>query len=144
MSTQLTEQQKNNVRLWCETLESGKYKQGKVYLRAKNDEYCCWGVACEIFQDKIKSAWYLTSSNYSICGLKFSPPEEINDILVSNEVPVNLLEDISKVFPIGHTFSLTSFNDRVNLTFKQIAAILRFAYLNEPLTDPEKVNDTSQ
>lgn len=40
-------QQKQNRKKWIEALRSGKYKQGKGYLK-RNDEYCCLGVACEI------------------------------------------------------------------------------------------------
>ena len=32
---------------WIEALRSGKYKQGKGYLK-KGDYYCCLGVFCEV------------------------------------------------------------------------------------------------
>lgn len=32
---------------WVEALRSGKYSQGKNYLR-KGDSYCCLGVLCEV------------------------------------------------------------------------------------------------
>ena len=38
-----------NRRKWEEALESGDYKKGTRYLRSKDDEYCCLGVACELF-----------------------------------------------------------------------------------------------
>ena len=38
-----------NRRIWEKALESGKYKKGKGRLRSENDEYCCLGVACELF-----------------------------------------------------------------------------------------------
>lgn len=44
----LTEPQKK----WIEALRSGKYKQGKGFLKYKNT-YCCLGVACEIFKDEL-------------------------------------------------------------------------------------------
>lgn len=40
----MTEQQ---ALKWTEALRSGKYKQGKHYLRV-DDNYCCLGVLCEI------------------------------------------------------------------------------------------------
>lgn len=36
---------------WVKALRSGKYKQGKNYLRRQTpegDRYCCLGVLCEI------------------------------------------------------------------------------------------------
>ena len=33
---------------WVSALRSGQYKQGRGYLRSKNNEYCCLGVACEL------------------------------------------------------------------------------------------------
>lgn len=40
-----------------EALESGQYKKGKRCLRTKNDEYCCLGVACDLFSKKGKGSW---------------------------------------------------------------------------------------
>lgn len=33
---------------WVAALRSGKYKQGRQYLRTFEDNYCCLGVLCEI------------------------------------------------------------------------------------------------
>ena len=33
---------------WVSALRSGKYKQGRGYLRNKEDLYCCLGVLCNI------------------------------------------------------------------------------------------------
>jgi hypothetical protein len=37
--------------LWVAALRSGKYAQGKSYLRVKN-EYCCLGVLCDLMEPK--------------------------------------------------------------------------------------------
>jgi hypothetical protein len=37
----------DNAKKWVAALRSGKYKQGRKFLRYK-DEYCCLGVACEL------------------------------------------------------------------------------------------------
>lgn len=34
--------------LWVAALRSGKYKQGKGLLRNDKDEFCCWGVLCDL------------------------------------------------------------------------------------------------
>lgn len=33
---------------WLEALRSGKYEQGQVNLRSKQDKFCCLGVACDL------------------------------------------------------------------------------------------------
>jgi hypothetical protein len=33
---------------WIAALRSGKYKQGKTFLRDSVDNYCCLGVLCEV------------------------------------------------------------------------------------------------
>lgn len=40
---------------WVEALRSGKYKQGRQYLRDQSDQYCCLGVLCDITE---KGKWY--------------------------------------------------------------------------------------
>ena len=40
--------QKEARKLWVRALCSGLYKQGETYLH-REDEYCCLGVACEIY-----------------------------------------------------------------------------------------------
>ena len=49
---------------WIEALRSGKYEQGKHYLKV-NGKFCCLGVLCEVmevpsmFDDKIGQAFYI-------------------------------------------------------------------------------------
>lgn len=33
---------------WVAELKSGRYKQGRLYLRTANDEFCCLGVLCDM------------------------------------------------------------------------------------------------
>jgi hypothetical protein len=33
---------------WIAALRSGKYKQGRLFLRDSEDNYCCLGVLCEV------------------------------------------------------------------------------------------------
>lgn len=35
-------------RAWVKALRSGKYKQGKNQLRNQYDEFCCFGVLCDL------------------------------------------------------------------------------------------------
>ena len=41
-----------NVPKLIADLRSGKYKQGQDRLR-RNDELCCLGVACEVYQEEV-------------------------------------------------------------------------------------------
>ena len=44
----MTDIKRASLKEWIAALRSGKYKQGRVLLRSKDDEYCCLGVLCEI------------------------------------------------------------------------------------------------
>lgn len=44
---------------WVEALRSGKYEQGKGYLKNPYNKYCCLGVLCEV--EVIKDYTTLTS-----------------------------------------------------------------------------------
>lgn len=33
---------------WLDALRGGEYKQGKDYLRGKEDTFCCLGVLCDV------------------------------------------------------------------------------------------------
>ena len=37
-----------NAEKWVAALESGEYKQGVGALRNSDDEFCCFGVACDL------------------------------------------------------------------------------------------------
>lgn len=46
----MTAEQKQNVIKWLEALRSGRYEQGKGFLRSLDHKYCCFGVLCEILE----------------------------------------------------------------------------------------------
>ena len=50
-----------NQKKWISALRSGKYKQGKDYLRV-GDKFCCLGVACDILgidgKEKENGVWW--------------------------------------------------------------------------------------
>lgn len=57
---------------WIEALRSGKYKQGRLALRTRDDHFCCLGVLCDVSG---VSEWETNSSVYSFNGgLSFPPP----------------------------------------------------------------------
>lgn len=63
---------------WIDALRSGKYQQGEGSLRTKDDEYCCLGVLCDIFDSERwtkrpteSSYTYLYFDEYSFGTLKW-------------------------------------------------------------------------
>jgi hypothetical protein len=36
--------------MWLDALRSGEYQQGQGVLRSENNEYCCLGVLCDLYQ----------------------------------------------------------------------------------------------
>lgn len=57
---------------WVDALKSGKYTQGKGYLKLDN-EYCCLGVAAEISGLKTISGACLLSTGQGVHGLSKIP-----------------------------------------------------------------------
>lgn len=96
MNRELTEK-------WIGALRSGKYQQGKGYLRANNGTYCCLGVLCDIYNPDIWS------------------PSEYGWIFDCHrtELPASL----AKLIGISSKFetSLMNMNDERNKSFIQIA-----------------------
>ena len=40
-----------NRKLWEDAIKSGNYKKGRGLLRDISDNYCCLGIACELFDN---------------------------------------------------------------------------------------------
>ena len=75
--------------LWLDALDSGDYKSGKKFLRRK-DEYCVWGVACDIFHKNTDIGKWL--GNSFVIGTKGNlmyPPQEVLDWLNVNTFALN-------------------------------------------------------
>lgn len=97
-------------RLFLQHLESDWYKQGQGYLRNKNDEFCCLGVACNVH----------AILNPEVAATQTNPTE-----YQGREVfPESF---VLEFFGIEHALGekMYQWNDSDNLTFKEIAAKLR-------------------
>lgn len=63
----------NRIRQWVAALTSGKFRQGKNMLRTPRNNYCCLGVACEVYHqatgkgrwEKRDKDWYFVVGNAS-------------------------------------------------------------------------------
>jgi hypothetical protein len=101
---------------WAEALESGKYKQGRHYLRV-GDEFCCLGVLCEI---AIESGVGV-SSQTTMDGEVYRYEETTKQLPRSVQVWAGVRTAIGSV---NGGYCLAEYNDS-GKTFNQIADIIR-------------------
>lgn len=65
---------------WLAALRSGKYMQGRGFLRTGKDEFCCLGVLCDIVDKKNgTSEWKLKkkAASYSFMDMTTNLPERL-------------------------------------------------------------------
>ena len=120
---------------WVKALKSGKYKQGKQYLR-KGDKYCCLGVLCDLYLIDNDKKWEpepLYDRGY-MCeeGYGNLPPEVMewaglpDATSVSDQVVMHHREE-------GDTYdeviTLVEANDREGYDFEQIAKLIETEFL---------------
>jgi hypothetical protein len=102
------------VEKWIKALRSGEYEQG-IGALCKDGEYCCLGVACEIFKKELKLTVQTiaagTQKTYNDHG--GSLPYAVKDVL-------NLSDDYGSFY--GN--SLDNLNDIEGKTFAEIADII--------------------
>lgn len=117
----------SNAQKWVNALRSGKYEQGKSYLRAKNgnkEQFCCLGVACEIFREEIGGSWKPNGGG----TMAFVPSN--TRIFHGQMIDAVLPHPVMQWFKLrlydgmfGRT-SLAELNDQENYTFNQIADVI--------------------
>lgn len=118
--------QRENVELWLEALESGRYKQGKGRLRG-GDAFCCLGVAMDVLK--------VPAVDIGNGVFRYGPHGE--GLVLTNEARYSLgllCADGKYVEGVNEAggciiSSLTVDNDgndfQESKTFKEIAAIIR-------------------
>ncbi len=102
---------------WIEALRSGKYKQGRDLLR-KDDEYCCLGVACDIFKSDINGDWVKP-----VMGGRMSFKAGLIDVLY--DIPPILKDKLG--LPDKVRNHMVSMNDSFDKNFNEIADYLEKA-----------------
>lgn len=121
MNRQLTDEQIQRNIAWAEALESDQYKQGTRCLRSLNDEFCCLGVACDLyFEATGDGSWdkHNEDSNYYFQGRDGFPSEEVRRWFGWESDAPTLEVEGRKEFATIH-------NDKFNCTFKEIARGVR-------------------
>lgn len=119
---------------WTDALRSGQYKQGREWL-CRNGNYCCLGVACEVFKEDVGLA--VTSGEYK--GSEVAPytyteynggggnlPVAVQNLLGINglgQLPPQAREDIAE-WDKSYPLSLVSLNDELFYDFNKIADVI--------------------
>lgn len=98
---------------WVKALRSGKYKQGRNFLK-KDDKFCCLGVLCEIAAESMNSAAIDYSNNSWAL-----PPSIQNWAEMSSSMGV-----FEPEFDENANHSLSFINDNLGGNFNEIADII--------------------
>lgn len=118
--------------MWVSALQSGEYQQGQCYLRV-DDKYCCLGVLCDIYIQKVEGSWernydyehsqvynfaiesksQLAVSQLTSSVMKWAGLENTDPRVVVNTLAVELM--LSEVNDQGY-----SFNDIANIIENQL------------------------
>ena len=118
----------NIAKVWVDALRSGDYKQGGDYL-CKNNEYCCLGVLCDLYEKKndltgFKRVKTYPNGNevtfYGGCH-EILPAEVVEWAGIGSHIG-NYLDAYS-----DHEFSLAELNDGGH-SFKELADIIESEY----------------
>lgn len=103
------------IELWCDALESGKYKQGTGKLCDKHKKYCCLGVLCEVYQENVgRLNKVFETDRYRYNETTSTLPD--------------VVREWANLKSYGGTYlnrSLIEDNDKLGKNFKQIAQIIR-------------------
>lgn len=108
---------------WVEALRSDTYKQGTGALRNTRNEFCCFGVLCDLYDNKqLRSLWNQDSDDdlfYHTSGININyedntglPPKFVLDWAGVNEIDSVDIDD--------EILSLAEHNDS-GKTFTEIA-----------------------
>lgn len=105
------------TRKWIAALRSGKYNQGRCYLRSKTDHFCCLGVLCDLYYpdgwedtdvDNNRS-WYRFNGLARFSAADTHPPQEVMKL-----VGMNLYEQLE----------IVAMNDYENYSFEELASAI--------------------
>jgi hypothetical protein len=125
---------------WVAALLSGEYKQGKGWLRSRNEEFCCLGVLCDLASKEGVGDWTLTKGATGISTYRYVADDNPNGAELplpvqewagldepDPSVPVSFAAAIaSYVLDNEHTeteTTLATVNDQ-EATFVQIAKLI--------------------
>lgn len=138
-----TARQLQNRIKWVEGLESGKYKQGQNQLR-DGDHYCCLGVACDVLGiPAARATPEYDSQIFTYEGQTEFLPRSAKVKLGFGSVG---REGISLPHPVDTEFgitcnTLTELNDIGEMSFEEIAQIIRKQFINPYMSEKQQENN---
>lgn len=128
----MTKLNKEAILEWVEALESGRYQQttGTLAQYEKDGSvgYCCLGVACDVFKDRLGLEVDTNGNRITFDHTLASLPVAVAKFLGLSVTEVFWNKQERYV-------QLAQLNDTYNLTFQEIAAILRANFLSEETHD---------
>lgn len=107
---------KDTTKRWIEALRSGKYKQGRDYLKI-HDQYCCLGVMCDIHDSGEWKLWGYVSYYHGFARL---PPQAVYELYTPNNT-----KDVNRRIMRALSF----LNDK-GMNFNEIANIIESVEYN--------------
>lgn len=134
---------------WATALESGEYEQGRTMLCSVDHRYCCLGVLCEINKIPKTLAECFFPPKYEYVednvGYRTHLPPSLNQIGdLNKKVKVAGKRWIDRFLAdsqFGFIDNFAKLNDKTNLTFNEIARIIRIQFLGENLPYPDGVEE---
>lgn len=107
--------------LWIEALNSGKYDQGKGFLR-KDNCFCVYGVLCDLYAKEHEDVgWELqfgTTGRYSILGFWDFVPDEVLSW-------AGIFDMASSIMRARKADQVINMNDKQDATFNQLAVFIK-------------------
>jgi len=119
----------NVKKLWIDALRSGEYTQTSGLLK-RGEAMCCLGVLCDLYKKETGYGVWDEFDNFRIDGaghLTILPKEVCNWAGISNNDPS--IADVDAMSPAIKTLPATVANDRINMTFNEIADCLETGLL---------------
>jgi len=127
------------IREWVAALRSGKFMQGTGRLVRKVDgapRYCCLGVACEVFSERLgiraifdPTGHYISDDNPNVG--KETLMYGVLPTVVADHLGLARSPIVRATVPIGTESALVTLNDGFSWTFTQIADAIEATYLKE-------------
>lgn len=99
---------------WVSALRSGKYAQGKGYLRSPENSFCCLGVLCELAAEAgVIDSPNLAERSYTYQGLRCALPDKVTNWAGLRSSVLGEMKDLS-------CYDLMVLNDK-GKTFAEIS-----------------------
>lgn len=132
----MTALQKGRIKKLVSALRSGKYKQGRGQL-FKGGEYCCLGVACDLYGKANGVQWEMEGST---AARMLDEDCELPRV-VSEWFGFPKVDDGFRVFSnknpyLTSTVAMVEANDELKWSFKRIATAIEKKYLAPPKNSP--------